>query len=342
MYIRFDEFCLNTLQLELTIAHHCVSLDERICLLLRLLVENYPSYCTKQTCLEHIWPDTIVSGMSLSKLVSDTRKVFKQAGCEVAIIQTVHGRGYRLSQELGKQLTHSEKGVLLNPIELEPNDAQPNILSLSTDSALANDTKIEQERVLVVNDTDPESLLGKLKYLQTAISSAAREWPKVTTILCSVFACCVLLYTLLSVHSISHVFTSGHSKVSEKEIVYSEPVDAIGRVIWVDDHPENNTSEREFLREQHLGVYSTTSTKEALLLMSLYHYDVVISDMGREEDAIAGLKLLERMRSEGIKTPLYIYTLNATEELVSTVERSGGQGVAVESDALLKRVMSHF
>ncbi|MEC4724427.1 winged helix-turn-helix domain-containing protein [Shewanella sp. D64] len=121
MYTRFDEFSINTKTLELLIGRELVQLDERFFLLFRLLIEYYPAHCGKQQCLDYIWPNTVVSDMSLAKLVSNTRKLFKQAGCEVSIIQTVHGRGYRLSKELGLQLC-SQNSLLERPraVTMEP------------------------------------------------------------------------------------------------------------------------------------------------------------------------------------------------------------------------------
>ncbi|QFU21372.1 response regulator [Shewanella eurypsychrophilus] len=341
MYIRFDEFSIDTLQLEFIIKGHPVPVDERVCLLFSLLIENYPSHCNKQICLDHIWPDTIVSDMSLSKLVSDARKVFKQAGCSVAIIQTVHGRGYRLSQELGKQLANNfvpQDKSIIQPISV-------NELSLEQGSDTKQpkyDNGAKVNRQVSTLDNDSRYFSIKLTVFRNKLDALVREWPRVSSIFCSIIVSVVVLYALASTHVFDHFLISGHSEISEKEIVYSEPVDAIGRVLWVDDYPENNSVEREFLRSQHLGVYSTTSSKEALLLLSLYQYDVIISDMGREEDAIAGLKLLEKMRADGNKIPFYIYTLNATEELIEQVRLSDGQGVAVDSTALFKQVMQHF
>ncbi|MFT5704549.1 MAG: DNA-binding winged helix-turn-helix (wHTH) protein [Shewanella sp.] len=114
MYTRFDEFSINTNTFELMIGRELVQSDERVFLLFELLIERYPAHCGKQECLDHIWYDTVVSNMSLAKLVSDTRKLFKQAGCEVPIIQTIHGRGYRLSAELGTQLS-SQNSLLETP-----------------------------------------------------------------------------------------------------------------------------------------------------------------------------------------------------------------------------------
>ncbi|AQS40058.1 Response regulator receiver domain protein,transcriptional regulatory protein [Shewanella psychrophila] len=324
MYISFDEFSINIQQLELIIKQQSIPIDERICLLLRLLIENYPSHCSKQLCLESIWPDTVVSDMSLSKLVSDARKIFKQAGCEVAIIQTVHGRGYRLSQELGRQLANQQ----LTPVT----------------ATLASETYVT-DRLTDDRKADNTSLKSNFTGIRQKLDKLAHEWPRVSTILFSIAVSFIVLYALLSTHSFDRYLTAsheGHSVVDEKAIVYSESADAIGRVLWIDDHPENNSREREFLRGKNIGVYSTTSSREALLLISLYQYDVIISDMGREEDAIAGLKLLEKMRSQGVEIPFYIYTLNATDELIAKIASSGGQGVAVDSEGLFRQVMTHF
>lgn len=324
MYINFDEFSINTEQLELIIKQQAIQIDERICLLLCLLIENYPGHCNKQVCLEHIWPDTVVSDMSLSKLVSAARKTFKRAGCKVAIIQTVHGRGYRLSQELGRQLANSQQ----IPITANP-----------TQDIHAVDKLIED------GQADSSSLTSKFARTRHKLDKLAHDWPRVSIIFFSITVSFLVLYALLSTHSFDRYLTAsheGHSVIDEQAIIYSEAADAIGRVLWIDDHPENNSREREYLRGENIGVYSTTSSREALLLISLYQYDVIISDMGREEDAIAGLKLLEQMRDLGIEIPFYIYTLNATDELIAKVTSSGGQGVAVDSGNLFRQVMTHF
>ena len=324
MYINFDEFSINTEQLELIIKQQAIQIDERICLLFCLLIENYPGHCSKQVCLEHIWPDTMVSDMSLSKLVSAARKTFKRAGCKGAIIQTVHGRGYRLSQELGRQLAKSQ-----------PTPVPANLIS---DAYVVD--KFTDER-----QADIASFKSRFVRVRQKLDKLTHDWSRVSIIFCSILVNCIVLYTLVSTHSFDRFLTAsheGHSVIDEQAIVYSEAADAIGRILWIDDHPENNSREREYLRGKNIGIYSITSSREALLLISLYQYDVIISDMGREEDAIAGLKLLEQMRNQGIEIPFYIYTLNATDELIAKVTSSGGQGVAVDSGNLFRQVMTHF
>ncbi|GGI76701.1 hypothetical protein GCM10007978_12940 [Shewanella hanedai] len=320
MYTRFDEFSINTKTFELMIGRELVQLDERVFLLFSLLIEHYPTHCSKQECLEYIWPDTVVSDMSLAKLVSDTRKLFKLAGCEVPIIQTIHGRGYRLSKELGQQLgSQGSQLEQLNPVISEPS------LQLK-ESDTHEETTVQGELASWLNDDKTIILFGSLQLKRRNVIAVS------------------LIFIFAAISVFSHLspswFTSSihHSK----ELVYSQSPAAIGRILWVDDNPDNNIKERAALREHDIGVYITTSTEEALLLLSIYGYEMVISDMGRGEDPIAGLKLLRQIRESGGKIPYIIYTINDTQELNDEVRRSGGQGVAVDSENLHKLVMYHF
>jgi pentatricopeptide repeat protein len=79
-------------------------------------------------------------------------------------------------------------------------------------------------------------------------------------------------------------------------------------VLWVDDHPENNTVLGRLLEETGCEVVAVRTTEVALQMLSTGRYRVVISDMGRAGSPKAGLDLLERMRSRGLKTPSVIYT----------------------------------
>ena len=56
------------------------------------------------------------------------------------------------------------------------------------------------------------------------------------------------------------------------------------RVLWVDDHPENNSPLVELLREFGTVVDTPRSNAEALALLSGSRYDVVISDVARDNE----------------------------------------------------------
>lgn len=86
------------------------------------------------------------------------------------------------------------------------------------------------------------------------------------------------------------------------------------RILWVDDEPKNNAFLIESLRtDRGAEVIEATSTDEALedLGANPRGFDVVISDMGREERGgirpLAGVDLLRRMRDQGLTVPVVIY-----------------------------------
>src|SRR5258708_5452161 len=66
-------------------------------------------------------------------------------------------------------------------------------------------------------------------------------------------------------------------------------------VLWVDDRPNNNTSERQALEELGIQFTISTSTEDALEKLQQENYNVIISDMGRPPDRQAGYTLLEEI-----------------------------------------------
>jgi hypothetical protein len=69
------------------------------------------------------------------------------------------------------------------------------------------------------------------------------------------------------------------------------------RILWVDDHPENNTPIIVLLREYGAVVDTPRTNDHALGLMSAAKYDVVISDVGRDnEGSNSALKAVELAR----------------------------------------------
>ena len=123
--------------------------------------------------------------------------------------------------------------------------------------------------------------------------------------------------------------------------------DSIGRVLWVDDNPQNNIYEKRFFEARRIAVHATRSSADALRLLSMYDYDIVISDMGRGEDRLAGVKLVEQMRALGDDTPLVIYTLrpNGEEQQRAQsrlVSDAGAQGVVVTPEDVRTVILRFF
>ncbi len=127
-----------------------------------------------------------------------------------------------------------------------------------------------------------------------------------------------------------------------KEVVNGEPADSIGRVLWVDDHPENNLAEKRYLEQHRIGVYQVKTTKDALTLLRMYAYGAVISDMGRNNKPLAGLELLNAIRSRGDRRPFFVYTVYSSDAQRNLVAQSGGQGVAVKREQLYAAILPLF
>ena len=130
--------------------------------------------------------------------------------------------------------------------------------------------------------------------------------------------------------------------VSDRPLIRGEPADAIGRVLWVDDHPGNNAVERRFLEDRKIAVYQVESTKEALALLSMYEYRAVISDMNRGDEPLAGLELVREMRRRGDATPFYLYTFVPSAAQYTLITEAGGQGAAVTPNELYTAILPLF
>lgn len=79
------------------------------------------------------------------------------------------------------------------------------------------------------------------------------------------------------------------------------------RILWVDDIPENNSSEIESFEALGIEVICVTSTEQATEILKTKRFDLVISDMGRPPDVRAGYTLLSQMNDLKIRIPLLIY-----------------------------------
>lgn len=138
------------------------------------------------------------------------------------------------------------------------------------------------------------------------------------------------------------LFTESLSSSEDKtqEVVYSEPLDVVGRILWVDDNPGNNRHEAAYFENKTFGVYSALTTEDALTLLQLYNYDVVISDMGRGDDPLAGMRLLESMREAGDDTPFILYTIVSSDAKQQLIQDKGGLVVATEPETLYEAVLN--
>jgi len=109
------------------------------------------------------------------------------------------------------------------------------------------------------------------------------------------------------------------------------------QILWVDDNPGNNIYERMALKSMNMTVDLAISTTEALQIFTMNQYNVVISDMGRQEEKFAGLALLQAMRSRGINTQVIFYTSQYIHENINIPKEAFA--ITSRADHLLHYVM---
>jgi CheY-like chemotaxis protein len=82
-------------------------------------------------------------------------------------------------------------------------------------------------------------------------------------------------------------------------------------ILWADDNPRNNAYLIAQLDDWGVEVDLALSTEDALRRLRGKKYDLLISDMGREEDGTynprAGLNLIERVKAVNKSIPIVIY-----------------------------------
>lgn len=111
-----------------------------------------------------------------------------------------------------------------------------------------------------------------------------------------------------------------------------------GQILWVDDHPENNSHERQAFEAIGLRFTLALSTIEAVNRLSRTKLGAIISDMGRREGADEGYVLLDRIRREGDRTPFFVYSTLRSPEDSQEVQRRGGQGCTNNAQELFEMV----
>jgi CheY-like chemotaxis protein len=120
------------------------------------------------------------------------------------------------------------------------------------------------------------------------------------------------------------------------------------RLLWVDDHPENNTSERAALARLQIEVVAVRSTTDALAQLeggTGSDFDLVISDWHRGADGpLAGLRLLTTMRGRGYRQPVVFYhgTFETVQRatLAASARVAGAFGESVLPGELIRLVLA--
>ena len=85
-------------------------------------------------------------------------------------------------------------------------------------------------------------------------------------------------------------------------------------ILWVDDKPSNNTYESNLFRRLGANITTSLNTLDALEQLRNNRYDLILSDIHRDERGTsnpnAGYELLEELTKRQLGIPLIFYTGN--------------------------------
>jgi len=109
-------------------------------------------------------------------------------------------------------------------------------------------------------------------------------------------------------------------------------------VVWIDDHHDNNRSERSALEAEGMRVVLADSDNDVLGLLASESVDLLISDMSRHQDPEAGLKLLKRLRAAPERPPVMFYVGAQNANLAEQAKLMGANAVVTSPTDLLAAV----
>jgi CheY-like chemotaxis protein len=79
------------------------------------------------------------------------------------------------------------------------------------------------------------------------------------------------------------------------------------RILWIDDIPANNVNESNLLKELGVHVDHAISSQEAARLLDRMNYDLVITDMGRDNNNSEGMDFFLLRNEQGKPLPPTIF-----------------------------------
>jgi CheY-like chemotaxis protein len=113
------------------------------------------------------------------------------------------------------------------------------------------------------------------------------------------------------------------------------------RTLWVDDHPDNVTYERQALAELGVEVVLARNTQEALekLQSGMAKVDTIISGFGRSDDPQGGYTLLESVLKLSHPPPYIIYSTSLNSAFVAAAKSRGVFGATSQAKELFELVI---
>ena len=110
------------------------------------------------------------------------------------------------------------------------------------------------------------------------------------------------------------------------------------RLLWVDDHPENNAWERELFRSLGVVIVPVESTRSALACLQTETFDLVLSDIRRDDESTDGLEGATQIHAARPTVPILFYVQN----LSGTRVPEPASGITDEPNELLHLVLDRL
>ena len=107
-------------------------------------------------------------------------------------------------------------------------------------------------------------------------------------------------------------------------------------ILWVDDHPDNLIHLREYLigKRGINKIVNAVSTEDAIaILRNSNNFDLIISDLKRGSNRMAGIELLDYLKAINNLNPILIYGGRVGVKKYRKLAKSKG-AIAVTSDSL--------
>jgi DNA-binding response OmpR family regulator len=257
-------------------------LDRRSCSVLLALTEHFGGRVGKDQLLRVAWPNQLVQENSLAKAISRLRRAIDGSGLEIAV---TYGAGYSL-----RQAAVGGPNRIVEPLPSES-------LELPSTGAFKPPSDENLEPPLLETFAGPQ-VEGRVP---PARSRPFRYMPLAIAFVC-----------LLLTAAASSFFLMGAEETEatrDTPPITNDPPGARATILWVDDNPSNNKLEVAAFRKQRIAVHLAESTEDALKLLAMNSYGLVVSDLGRGEDRLAGLRMIESMKRRALVVPVLIYTV---------------------------------
>ena len=111
------------------------------------------------------------------------------------------------------------------------------------------------------------------------------------------------------------------------------------RVLWVDDHPDNNIYESLALMRLGFVITAATSNDAARRFMSEAEFDLVITDLGRDDTKDDGASLITELHEKAPTLPVIVYATRADERRNGLIAQ-GASAVEDRPAALVTAVLA--